>query len=203
VAAGALGARHSHDALLNSIVSVARTIFNARAASIMLHDASSGELVFAAVAGEGSAHLVGTRIPAATGIAGWVLSARQPIVLEDVAADPRFARDVAESTGYVPKGLMATPLLLEDRALGVLSVLDRPARPTFTLPEMELLGHFSHQAALALEMTERASAAGAILADHESPLSDLAALADAIDRLDDHRRKPAHALIAALRDLLS
>ena len=40
--------------------------------------------------------------------------------------DPRFATDVAEGTGYVPSGLMAAPLLHEERALGVLEVLDRP-----------------------------------------------------------------------------
>jgi GAF domain-containing protein len=151
VAAGAVGSQRIYDALLDSIVNVARSIFGAKASSIMLHDPAAGELVFAAVAGEGSEHLIGIRIPASTGIAGWGTEARQPIVLEDVGADPRFARDVAQTTGYVPEGLMACPPMLQDRALRVLSVLDRPARPSFTLPEMDLLGHFAHQAALALD----------------------------------------------------
>jgi GAF domain-containing protein len=203
VAAGALGAQHAYDALLDSIVNVARSIFAAKAASIMLHDLDAGELVFAAVAGEGSEYLVGTRIPAHTGIAGWVLTARQPIVLEDVAADPRFARDVAQSTGYVPQGLMACPLELEDRALGVLSVLDRPARPSFTLPEMDLLGHFAHQAALALDLAQKARAARDLLAAGDTQLADLADLAERLARLDEDRRPAAHALISALRQLLA
>ena len=45
-----------------------------------------------------------------------------------------------QSTGFVPKGLMAAPLLLDERVLGVLWVLDRPAQARFTLTEMELLG---------------------------------------------------------------
>ena len=53
-------------------------------------------------------------------------STRQPLVLDDVQSDPRFARDVAEKTGFVPQGLMAVPLLADERALGVLQVLDRP-----------------------------------------------------------------------------
>ena len=57
--------------------------------------------------------------------------------------DPRFASDVAEDTGYVPKGLMAAPLLHEEGALGVLSVLDRPEQTLFSLQEMELLGLFA------------------------------------------------------------
>jgi GAF domain-containing protein len=202
VAAGALGAHETHAALLSSIVEVARAIFGARASSIMLHDPSTEELVFAAVAGEGAQRLVGTRIPAATGIAGWVLSAREPVVLEDVGADPRFARDVAESTGYVPSGMMAVPLLLQDRALGVLSVLDRPERSMFTLPEMELLGRFAYQAALALELTERAGHAREVLAGADSPLGDLAALAESVGRLEGARADAALALITALRGLL-
>jgi GAF domain-containing protein len=187
--------------LLRSIVEVARSIFAARASSVLLHDADSDELEFAAVAGEGSEHLLGTRIPAATGIAGWVLSAREPLVLEDVAADPRFARDVAESTGYVPKGLMAVPLLLEERALGVLSVLDRPERAAFTLPEMDLLGRFAHQAALAIEVAQRASEARRLVSEGDAPLEDLAKLAEAVSRTDGSRREAALAMLAALRGL--
>ena len=69
--------------------------------------------------------------------------------------DPRFAREAAESTGFVPKGLMAVPLLHEDRALGVLEVLDRPQKAAFTLAEMELLGLFANEAAIALDLLQR------------------------------------------------
>src|SRR5262249_24176192 len=70
--------------------------------------------------------------------------------------DPRFARDVAERTGYVPKGLMAVPLLHDERALGVLQVLDRPSKSRFSLEEMELLGLFGTQAAVALDLLRAA-----------------------------------------------
>ena len=79
-----------------------------------------------AVAREEDRGLIGMRMPSGQGVAGWVLTTRQPIVIEDVQSDPRHAKDVAERTGYVPKGLMAVPILHEERALGVLQVLDRP-----------------------------------------------------------------------------
>jgi len=99
VAAGVMGSEEAHKTLLQSIVDVARAIFHARASSIFLLDEAQDELVFEAVSGEGSDRLVGTRFPADTGIAGWVLVTRQPLVLEDVASDQRFAREVAEETG--------------------------------------------------------------------------------------------------------
>jgi GAF domain-containing protein len=163
VAAGVLGAEEQHRTLLQSVVDVARAIFAARASSVLLLDEEADELVFEAVSGEGADSLIGQRIPASTGIAGWVLVTRQPLVLEDVANDPRFARDIAESTGYVPQGLMSVPLLHEEKALGVLNVLDRASQ--FTLEEMELLGLFANQAAIALDLLQRARRAQAVLAE--------------------------------------
>ena len=115
VAAGVVGSEEAFRALLSAIVEVARSIFGARASSVLLLDEETEELVFAAVVGEGEEHLLGMRFPAGKGIAGWVLATRTPLVIEDVRQDPRFAGDVAEETGYVPSGLMAAPLLHEDR----------------------------------------------------------------------------------------
>ena len=88
VAAGALAAREGHRPLLQAIVEVARAIFGARAASVMLLDEGTAELVFEAVTGEGEDTLVGRRIPSGTGIAGWVAQSGQPLVVEDVASEP-------------------------------------------------------------------------------------------------------------------
>src|ERR671928_1164952 len=101
VAAGVLGAEKNYRELLQSIVEVARAIFHAKASSIFLLDEGTDELVFEAVAGEGSDTLIGKRFPSSTGIAGWVLVTRQPLVIEEVSADPRFGREAAESTGFV------------------------------------------------------------------------------------------------------
>ena len=85
VAAGVLAGDELHRSLLASIVETARAIFAAKASSIFLLDEDAEELVFEAVAGEGSDDLVGKRFPADTGIAGWVLATRQPLVLFRVA----------------------------------------------------------------------------------------------------------------------
>ena len=109
VAAGVAGSEGSYAELLRSIVQVARAIFSAKGSSIWLLDEQADELVVEAVAREEDRGLLGMRMPSGQGIAGWVLTTRQPIVIEDVQSDPRHAKDVAERTGYVPKGLMAVP----------------------------------------------------------------------------------------------
>jgi GAF domain-containing protein len=200
VAAGTLAAALGRAPLLQSIADVARAIFGARASSIMLFDAAREELVFEAVSGEG-AELLGRRLPKDTGIAGWVLGAREPIVIEDVAHDPRFAADIARGTGYVPQGIMAAPLLLEERALGVLSILDRPKRASASLVELDLLGLFAHQAAVALELFEAARRMEAALKG-DGELASLARLAAALDGQGAARREAATALMTALEGVL-
>jgi GAF domain-containing protein len=200
-AADVLGTPGQHAALLRTVVEVARAIFGAKASSVMLHDEAADELVFEAVVGEGEEDLLGRRIPAGTGIAGWVLVSQEPLVIEDVAADPRFARDVAERSGYVPKGLMAAPLLRGESAIGVLSVLDRPRDARFTVAEMDLLALFASQAAIALDLLRRARSAAEVLAGAEiGPLGGLAAAVEAIE--NDERRAAALDLVTALAALL-
>jgi GAF domain-containing protein len=202
VAAGVAGSEAAHRELLHAIVQVARAIFGAKASSIMLLDEEADELVFEAVAREEEQHLVGMRFPSSSGLAGWVLVTRQPLVLEDVSSDPRFAKDLAEGTGYVPSGIMAVPLLYEERALGVLQVLDRPQRSRFSLQEMELLGLFANQAAIALDLLQRSRRAQAVLERGEGQAAVVARLAATLDALDGEPRDAGVKLLTALEEVL-
>src|SRR5438270_4177569 len=201
VAAGVFGTDEAFRALLQSTVATARAIFHAKASSAFLLDEETDELVFEAVAGEGADTLVGRRFPSSTGVAGWVLVTRQPLVVDDLSKDTRFSRDAAASTGYVPRGLMAAPLLVEDRALGVLEVLDRPAATPFTLAEMDLLGLFANQAAIALDLLQRARRAQAALGG-EGELAALGRFAARLEEAPEETRAAGLELLAALDRLL-
>jgi GAF domain-containing protein len=204
VASGVVGSSEAFRALLSAIVEVARSIFGAKASSILLLDEETHELVFEAVVGEGEGELIGMRFPAGTGIAGWVLATRTPLVIEDVKRDPRFASDVAEDTGFVPSGLMAAPLLHEERALGVLEVLDRPEQSHFSLQEMELLGMFANQAAIAVDLLLRARTAERMIASRgdDGDLAVVAQLATAVNALEDEQRTAGIRLLRNLADML-
>ena len=202
VAAGVIGSSEAFRSLLNAVCEVSRQIFSAKASSIFLLDEETNELVFEAVGGYGEEHLIGIRLPAGTGIVGWVLATRTPLILDDVQNDPRWAKDFAEDTGYVPQGLMAVPLLHEERALGVLEVLDRPQNSRFSLEEMELLGLFANQSAIALDLLLRARRAEAVLESGEGDLDVVARLAAKVDGLEGARREASLRLLNALADTL-
>lgn len=151
--------------LLQSIVEVARSVFGAAAASVFLLDDETDELVFEAVAGEGEDELIGTRFPSGTGLAGWVVMSGQALLVDDVTQNPQFARDAAESTGYVPRSIMAAPLIRNGDCIGVLEVLDRASRPRGDLSDVDLIGLLATEVALGLELVVRLR----WLADEQDP----------------------------------
>ncbi|MBA3586412.1 MAG: GAF domain-containing protein [Chloroflexi bacterium] len=136
--------------LLQSIVDATVRLFDAEAASIALFEQDPARLEFRVAAGEQGAGAVGLTVPPTQGIAGFVYSTGQALSLSDVANDPRFNRDAAEQTGYVPRSIAAAPLLDEQGTVGVLQVLDKRGSPTFSLNDMELLGVFAAQATVAI-----------------------------------------------------
>jgi GAF domain-containing protein len=140
-----------HNELLLSIIEAARRIFDAAACSLALLDEDTDELVFHVASGEGATAVIGLRIPAGSGIAGWVVTSGQAIAIDDVSNDPRFAGDAAESTGYVPRSILAMPLETERRMLGCIEVLDRRGTGAPGVDDMEMLSVFARQAALAIE----------------------------------------------------
>jgi GAF domain-containing protein len=94
------------------------------------------------------------------------------------------------------------PLLHDERALGVLEVLDRPKRTQFSLVEMDLLGLFANQAAIALDLLRRARHAEAVLAASGGGADVVARLATTLEGLDDEERAAGLRLLGAVEEVL-
>jgi GAF domain-containing protein len=140
-----------NEELLRSITESARQLFDAAACSLALLNEDEDELHFIMASGAGADSVIGMRMPAAQGIAGWVLMSGQAIAIDDVQKHPNFAEDFAESTGYVPRSLLVMPLETDRGVIGVIEVLDRHGNDRSETRDMELLGVFARQAALAIE----------------------------------------------------
>jgi GAF domain-containing protein len=97
---------------------------------------------------------------------------------------------------------MAVPLLHEDRTLGVLEVLDRPQKAAFSLAEMELLGLFANEAAIALDLLLKARAARVVLEGEGGDADALARFAAKLDDAEPERREAALRLLGSLEKLL-
>jgi GAF domain-containing protein len=137
-------------AVLSSIVEATVTLFDAEAASLALFDPALGQLVFVVAAGEQGQGVIGLAIAPDQGIAGYVFTTGQPLALSEVERDARFGRDRAAATGYVPRSIVAVPLIDERGSLGVLEVLDKRTSAAFSLRDIELASVFARQATVAI-----------------------------------------------------
>ncbi len=138
------------EAVLRSVVEAAVALFEAEAASIALYEPARNLLVFRVAAGEQGQGVVGLEIAPDRGLVGYVFSSGQALAIADVQADPRFGRNFAEQTQYVPRSIVAVPLLDERGTLGVLEVLDKRSEASFSLRDIELAGVFARQATVAI-----------------------------------------------------
>lgn len=198
-------------AVLRSIVDATVTLFDAEAASIALYDAASDRLVFEVASGEQGQGVIGLSIAPDQGIAGYVFRTGQALALSDVARDARFGRAVAEQTAYLPRSIVAVPLVSDDRTIGVLEVLDKRSAATFSLRDIELAAVFAGQAATAIGATRVERDTGSLLESslralagtdvpEQATLDEIVAAATAdLGRDDSSRLWPLADVIARLR----
>ena len=198
------------EAVLRSIVDATVVLFQAEAASIALYDPVDDRLVFRVAAGEHGRSVVGRSVPSGEGLVGHVFTTGQALALSDVASDARFGRTFAEQTSYVPRGIVAVPLLDDEGTIGVLEVLDKRDLSAFTLRDIELASAFAAQATVAIRASrvERDTAAllgsvlRSLLGDHPSQGSVAELVAAAVSEMsgdDDGRLWALADQVARLR----
>jgi GAF domain-containing protein len=180
---------------LQSVTDLGRRIFGAAACSLALLEADDEHLRFLAASGEGAAAVVGLKLPVSRGIAGWVVSSGQLIAVDDVRRDPRFARDVAESTGYIPGSILAAPVESDSDTLGLLEVLDRSLAPG--RDDMGLITSLARVAAVWVEFTREIHAGDAFVRDAPT---EIRSLATQLAQLGSNEQ---HAALALLGEFLT
>src|SRR5207245_1557500 len=111
------------------------------------------ELIFEVALGQKAQEVKKFAIPLGHGIAGLVAVSGQPMAISDAQRDPRQASDIARSVGYVPQSILCVPLFYNDQIIGVLELLDKADASSFTAADMETLGLFANQAAVAIEQS--------------------------------------------------
>lgn len=127
-------------ALLGDVLDTAIRAIGARDGSLLVPDEETGELVFVLVQGESTkANLVGRRLPAGRGIAGWVAQNRRGATVNNVPADERFYPELDVELDYRTSSLLAAPLLGGNRLLGVVEVVNKQDGKLFSTGNLALL----------------------------------------------------------------
>lgn len=126
-------------------------VLQAQAATLFLVDERQSQLLFYVPTGRAGGVLREMRIPINQGVAGWVATNRQPIIVNDVSRDLRFSARVDAETGFQTKNILCVPLLSQGRLVGVLEVLNKEVKGGFNQEDQTWLETLANQAAVAIE----------------------------------------------------
>ena len=137
--------------LLRNILENAVNILNCEAGTLFLMDEPTGDLIFRVTAGPVAGNLLGQRLPAGTGIAGRAVQLRAPVIENDGQRSPTRYDAPDKQTGFVSRALLAVPMQIKDRVLGVIEVINRRDGLPFVEDDQNLLTAFAGQAAVAIE----------------------------------------------------
>ena len=126
--------------------------------SLLPRDEETGHLVFALVRSEVDEALVGKHLDPGEGIAGWVMRKGETLLIADVNTDARFSNRMDQVTGFATRSIVAVPLRVENRPIGVLEIVNAMDERAFTRDDVEILQAFADFAALAIDNARAHSA---------------------------------------------
>ena len=112
-------------------------------------------MVFVAVSGASGDELVGYRIPSHAGIAGHVVSQREPMLVQDVRKEPKWFPEVDQAIGFQTRSLMCAPVIDSERVFGVLEIVNKQNDMLFDDNDLDILRLVARFAALLLVRTEQ------------------------------------------------
>lgn len=146
------------ESVLHALMAQVRDYFQVEAISVALLEEETGTLVFRVAVGVAADEVVGLRMSSGQGIAGWVAESGNPLLVPDVSKDERFYGGVDEQTDFNTRTILAVPIKVESRIIGVIEAIN-PTVGSFDQNDQRLLLDVADLAAMAIhnaELYERA-----------------------------------------------
>lgn len=137
--------------LLSLIMKVSKKVMRADAATLMLLDEESQELVYEVALGEKGQKIKKMfRLKLGQGVAGWVAQKGESALIEDASKDPRFFSKVDKKSGFKTKSMICVPLKVDEKVIGILQALNPLQKKFFDKADLNLFEDFSVQVAVAI-----------------------------------------------------
>jgi PAS domain-containing protein len=132
----------------------------------------ANSLTARAALGTATSSLQSRPVESGQGLCGWVAKYREPALVEDAYADPRFLAAVDEASGFKTKTVLAVPLFDRLELVGVLELINKRAG-AFTPADLGLVQAACSAAALALRSLKLESTVDRVTAHNASILDNL------------------------------
>ncbi len=137
--------------LVRLVIEKAQSVMKAEASSVLLINEETNMLECEVALGEVGDKVKKIQLKIGEGIAGWVAQHGQPEIIPDVARDKRFAAKIDDTTGFQTRSILAAPLKVKDKVIGVAEVINRVDGKAFDRGDLELFSTFCRQVAMAID----------------------------------------------------
>ena len=138
------------DALLKRIGQSSEQMFTCEASAIMLLDSDKSHLFFKVATGEKGGAVTRYKIKLGEGIAGWVASKREPVMVNDTSKDPRFTGQHDQASGFKTQSILCVPMLAGGELIGIIELLNKKSPTGFSETDKNLLESLASVAGLAI-----------------------------------------------------
>ncbi len=136
--------------VMETVLGGIKHLLKVEACSLLLYDPKENNLVFEAASGVGADEVLGMRLELGQGVAGWVGLTNEPLLVADVAQDPRFYAGVDGETGLTTRSLVAVPIEIGGKQVGVIEAMSVGER-RFSQEDLDLLQILSGPVATAIQ----------------------------------------------------
>jgi HD-GYP domain-containing protein (c-di-GMP phosphodiesterase class II) len=178
-------------------ITVITKLLQCEVASLLLVDELTDELYFEVALGEKGKQVKEIRLKKGEGIAGWVATNNQPVLIDDVKRDPRHSRRFDDRSKFQTRSMICVPMVIKNKVVGVLQAINKLGAGGFSQTDLDLLISLSHEVAIAVDNVRLYNEL------RETFYQTAEALADAIEKRDpytgNHTRRVMHYSMAISR----
>ncbi len=181
------------DSLLQTITESAVEMLRGEAGSLLLKDDMTDDLIFRLAVGGAGSELVGSRIPAGSGIAGTVVETGKHIVVNNTRQDSRWFGEVRDEQEqqeqqFATRAILAVPLATRAGVIGVLEIINKKDGTGFGDDDVNLVTAFAGQAAIAIENARLFQMTDQALAERVQQLDNMQRIDQELNRTLDFQR---------------
>lgn len=138
------------ESFLQTLLTTATELTASESASLLEYDEVSQEFRFKFVPWFHRETVHEAHVPLQGSAAGWVFLQVEPLIIDDVSQDERHYKKIDELTGFTTRSLLAAPLIVHGKPVGVFEVVNKKEK--YTREDVAVIESLAAIAATALQM---------------------------------------------------
>ncbi len=141
------------DKLISGIMKLAESTLGVAASSVLLLDDDNQRLYFRYSNGAAGPMLRRLHISRQSGIAGWIVRNRKPLIVNDPEKNESFYKHIDTLTGFKTVSIIGAPIIIDESVAGVIEALNKNDGKCFKREDLKALVDIAGTVARALEST--------------------------------------------------